>query len=252
MGDDNHTRDLAAFLPAALEIQHAPANPLAKWLGRTLMVLFTLAVAWAATGEVDIVASAEGKIIPSSRVKQIQPHEKAVVKAILVHEGQKVEQGQALIELDSALTNADKSRLQSELHSAQLNLALNTALLDLLSLPEKKQHKLEANSISLNLDSSTSEQEQQLHQQLLWQQWLQYQTQKQGLKNSVIKNKAEQATTFEVIKKYQLTLPIIEKRTSSMNDLYQQGVMSETEYLQLEQQRMQRRKNIIIFGTYLI
>ena len=83
-----------------------------------------------------------------------------------------------------------------------------------------------------------------LHQQLLWQQWLQYQTQKQGLKNSVIKNKAEQATTFEVIKKYQLTLPIIEKRTSSMNDLYQQGVMSETEYLQLEQQRIEQTQDL--------
>ena len=33
MGDDKQSRELAAFLPAALEIQQAPPNPIAKWLG---------------------------------------------------------------------------------------------------------------------------------------------------------------------------------------------------------------------------
>ena len=58
---------------------------------------------WACFGRVNIVATAEGKIIPSSRVKQIQPLEKGVVKAILVHEGEYVVPGQALIELDTTL-----------------------------------------------------------------------------------------------------------------------------------------------------
>ena len=37
---------------------------------------------------IDIVASATGKIIPSSRVKVIQPFETGVVRAIHVHDGQ--------------------------------------------------------------------------------------------------------------------------------------------------------------------
>jgi len=244
MGDDNQTRELAEFLPAALEIQHAPANPLAKWLGRSLIVLFTLGVVWAMTGEVNIVASAEGKIIPSSRVKQIQPHEKAVVKAILVHEGEHVEQGQALIELDSTLTGADENRLQSELHNANLNLALNTALLDILVLTTKQQRGLKKDSVTLKLDDGITEQEKQLYQQLVWQQWQQYRAQCQVLKNTLTKNLSEQATTREVIKKFEQTLPIIEKRTSNHNDLYQQGAVSEAEVLQLEQQRIEQTQDL--------
>lgn len=239
MGDDNHTRDLAAFLPAALEIQNAPANPLAKWLSRTLIVLFTLAVIWAAVGEVNIVSSAEGKIIPSSRVKQIQPHEKAVVKAILVSEGQHVEKGQALIELDGALTGADETRLESELYSANLTLAINTALFELLTQTEEIQQRIQLSSITFELANNATEQENEFHKQLLWQQWLHYTTQKQGLMNGHNKNEEEQASTQEILKKYQQTLPIIERRTENMYDLYQQGVVSEAEYLELKQQRIE-------------
>lgn len=78
MGDSNKTRELAAFLPAALEIQEAPPHPIAKWLARSLIVLLVIAIIWACVGEINIVASAEGKIIPSNRVKQIQPLEKSV------------------------------------------------------------------------------------------------------------------------------------------------------------------------------
>jgi hemolysin D len=70
------------FLPGALEIQHTPPHPLARWLGFSMMVFFTLAMLWACIGKVDIVAVAEGKIIPSMRVKQIQPLEKGVVETI--------------------------------------------------------------------------------------------------------------------------------------------------------------------------
>jgi hemolysin D len=244
LGNDNNTRELAAFLPAALEIQQAPPNPLAKWLGRSLIVLFTFAIIWAALGEVNIVASAEGKIIPSSRVKQIQPHDKAVVKAILVHEGQQVEKGQALIELDSTLTGADKNRLQNELHTAKLNLALNTALIKMLTLPEKQQYKLKEDSFAFEFDDSVTEQEKALYQQRLWQRWQQYRSQKQTLKNTLTKNKSEQATTQEVIKKFEQTLPIIQQRADSLNDLYKQGVVSEVEYLELKQMRIEQTQDL--------
>lgn len=73
IGDTHKTRELAAFLPAALEIQEAPPNPIASWVGRILMALLIIFVIWSVISPVNIVASAEGKIIPSSRVKQIQP-----------------------------------------------------------------------------------------------------------------------------------------------------------------------------------
>jgi len=133
LGDGAQQRELAAFLPAALEIQESPPNPITRWLAWSLVVLFTLAVIWASFGKVDIVASAEGKIIPSSRVKQIQPLQKAAVQKILVTEGQTVRKGQPLIELDSTSTGADKNRLGGELKNLQLQMAVYTALNKALS-----------------------------------------------------------------------------------------------------------------------
>jgi len=244
MGSDNHTRELAAFLPAALEIAHAPANPLAKWLGRLLILLFTLGVIWAMFGEVNIVASAEGKIIPSSRVKQIQPLEKAVVKAILVSEGQTVAKGQALIELDSALTGADQKRLTSEHQSAQLQLAIKQSLLTLLNQATEQQQISTIDDIVFITDDTVPAQQRQLHKNLLWQQWRQYQSQQSNLRNNLSEIKAEQAATREIIKKLQQTLPMMTKRTETMATLYEKRLVPETEHLELEQQRIEQTQDL--------
>jgi len=79
-----------AFLPAALEIVETPPSPIGRAIGVTIIALFGLALAWASLGEVDIIAAAPGKIIPSGRTKVIQPFETGVVRAIHVRDGQSV------------------------------------------------------------------------------------------------------------------------------------------------------------------
>lgn len=244
LGDKAKSRELAAFLPAALEIQEAPPNPIAKWLGRSLILLVTIGVAWACVGEVNIVASAEGKIIPSSRVKQIQPMEKAMVKRILVSEGDTVTVGQPLIELDSTLTLADEKRLIGELRSTQLKLAINQALLKLLDMPVKEQKTLDYAALSLAAADGASEADLLLHTRLLWQQWQQYWAQRQTLENTLKKTHAEQAATHEIITKLTQTLPIINKRTKTMKGLHNKKFASETDYLQLEQERIQQTQDL--------
>ena len=95
------------FLPAALEIVETPASPLGRAMAFSVMALFAIALGWACLGQVDIVASAKGKIIPSGRVKLIQPFESGVVRAIHVHDGQMVRKGETLIELDPTMNNAE-------------------------------------------------------------------------------------------------------------------------------------------------
>ncbi len=126
------------FLPAALEIQQSPPHPLARWLGGGMIVFFVLGVLWACFGKVDVVAVAEGKIIPSSRVKQIQPLEKGVVKDIFVHEGQTVQAGDPLIALDRTSTGAERERLANELQKTDEILARQQAFLDKLTPPLEK------------------------------------------------------------------------------------------------------------------
>lgn len=244
LGDDVKNRELAAFLPAALEIQETPPHPAARWLARSLFCLLLLGIAWACIGEVNIVASAEGKIIPSSRVKRIQPLEKAVVKRILVTEGQKVAQGQPLIELDSALTLSDEKRAAGELLRARLRLAVSEALVALMELPLEQQRDVAYPSLTLPAVDTASELEVTLHKRLLWQKWQEYQAQVQALDSALEKTSAEHAATMEIVSKLEKTLPIVENRASTMKDLYSKSFASETDYLQLEQERIQQQHDL--------
>src|ERR1700731_3451346 len=71
-----------AFLPAALEVVESPPSPVGRAISVTVISLFCLALAWAIYAPLDIVASAQGKIVPSGRSKMIQPLEIGVVRAI--------------------------------------------------------------------------------------------------------------------------------------------------------------------------
>ena len=249
LGDHKQPQELAAFFPAVLEIQETPPNPLTRWLALGLLALVIIALTWACFGNVNIVASAEGKIIPSSRVKQIQPLEKGVVKAILVSEGGYVDQGQALIELDSTLTAADKNRLQSELHTAKLALAINQALLlkiesDIDNGKAQKYQVLHRNELTLDLSLTTSLQEKQLYQRLLWQQWREYSSQYQTLQSNLRKTQAEQAASKEVVSKLEQTLPIVTKRAIMLKRLHKKDFVSEIDYLQVEQNRIQTKHDL--------
>ncbi len=64
-------------------------------------------VVWATVGKISIVATAPGKFIPDGRVKEVQPLESSIVKAIHVKEGQRVRQGDLLLELDPTLSAAE-------------------------------------------------------------------------------------------------------------------------------------------------
>src|SRR5262249_25767787 len=112
-----------AFLPAALEIVETPPSPIRRAIGATIVALFSAAVAWAWWGTIDIVASANGKIVPSDSTKLIQPFETGVVRAIHVQDGQAVRSGDVLIELDPTVNAAERDRLRSDLLAEQLNVA---------------------------------------------------------------------------------------------------------------------------------
>lgn len=248
LGDGSKQQSLAEFMPAALELQETPPNPLVRWLAWTLIALFVLTLLWATFGKVDVVASADGKIIPGSRVKQIQPLDKGVVKAIHVREGQYVTEGDPLIELDRTITGAEQARMQQELHNASLNLASNEALQGLISNPESKTvaQPLSAGDLSLRLDKNLnlSAAEVFLHQQKAWEQWQQYQAQLSSLHSALTKAQSEKIANEETIKKLEQTLPIITKRADALRSLYQRNMASEAEYLELEQQRIERTQDL--------
>jgi len=114
--------DPREFAPALLRIQATPPAPLAGALLITLVAMIAALVGWSAVGKLDIVAVSDGKLVPSSYLKIVQPSEQGVVKDILVEEGQQVAEGQVLVRMDAVLATADASTLTNEFHSKRLAL----------------------------------------------------------------------------------------------------------------------------------
>ena len=114
--------DPADFSPPLLRIQEKPPPPLAGWMLRLLVALLAAVLLWAVFGRLDIVAVADGKLVPSSYLKIVQPAEQGIVKEILVREGEKVEAGQVLIRMDAALTDADVKAIQADYDNKRLAL----------------------------------------------------------------------------------------------------------------------------------
>ena len=99
------------FLPAVMEITERPPSPVGRILLWIMLALVGIALLWAIFGHVDEVAVATGKIIPVGQVKVVQAEDKGVVKAIHVKDGQRVKQGELLIELDQTISAAEMARL---------------------------------------------------------------------------------------------------------------------------------------------
>lgn len=83
-------------------------------------VLVLALVVWAAFGKLDIIVSADGKLVPQTLVKIVQPAEAGVVKELLVLEGDKVKAGQVLARLDTTLAGADRSGIASDLATQRM------------------------------------------------------------------------------------------------------------------------------------
>ncbi len=216
------------FLPAALEVQHSPPHPLARWLGIGIILFFSLAIAWGVFGKVDVVAMAEGKIIPSARIKEIQPLEKGIVKEILVREGQSVKAGDALIVLDGTSSSAARDRLANELQAMQ----------DMLLLEQSFLARLE------NTAEVTRSAMPELQEKLLEQQWQQYNARLAALRSQREHRIAEKQANSETIIKWQNTLPMISQRVNGLKQLAGKKLVAENQYLELEEIRITQQQDL--------
>jgi HlyD family secretion protein len=125
------------FSPPLLRLQDAPPNPLGRKVLWLLLGLLAALLLWATFGRLDIVAVAEGKLIPESYVKIVQPAESGIVKDILVREGISVKAGQVLMRMDTLISEADTQSIGAE-HQRK-RLALRRIQAELAGAPFKTE-----------------------------------------------------------------------------------------------------------------
>ncbi|MDP1896270.1 MAG: HlyD family type I secretion periplasmic adaptor subunit, partial [Sulfurimicrobium sp.] len=227
----------AQFLPAALALRDTPAHPaprIALWL---IMVFALIALLWAIFGRIDVVATAIGKIIPNDRTKVIQPMETAVVKAIHVRDGQAVQPGQVLIELDATTTAADTERLRSEALNSRLEALRAQALL--AALADGKPPRLEplAGADAARLLAEQSQATGQIQE---------YQARQLQLQAEIARRRAELAATQEQVIKLEQTAPIARKRAEDYQRLVKENFISRHGYMEREQTRIEQEQDLAL------
>jgi hemolysin D len=233
---ETREKEELAFLPAALEIVETPPSPIGRAIGATIVALFCLALIWASVGHIDIIAYANGKIVPSGRVKLIQPFEIGVIRAISVHDGQNVKAGDVLIELDPTMTAADEEHIRSDLIAAQLDIARLHAALSDASNPETAFTPPPGASADLVA----------MEKHFLLQQTDEIRAKLGSLDRQRAEKEAERDTTAATIDKLEADEPIISQRVDIRKGLVDKELGSRLTYLETLQQLTENEKDTAI------
>jgi hemolysin D len=226
------------FLPAALEIQAAPPAKWSRSLLWAIMFLMVATICWASWAEIDIIATAQGKIVPSGQVKIIQPLETGVVKTIFIKEGQHVKTGDKLIALDNTSSQADVDRLSNEWQGYRDDLArqqqflarLNGATNQTQSTQEANKDVEEHNLLPLN------------QQLLLANNWQEYQAKQRSYLSEITKIKAEKKAIKINVNRLEKTLPLISEQVESVESLLSDSLVPRHQYLELKREHIEQQE----------
>lgn len=236
-------KELFQFLPAAIEVEQTPASSAGRAIIWAIVVLFIIASVWAYLGKIDIVAVAQGKVIPSEHIKHIQPLEAGKVSFIHIKDGQFVEQGEILITLDSTQTQADVDRLNHEIHELRENIrrfelfGIWLAQLNIVSLsssPSSVLHEKNDNSLVTP------------QQHLLTQQKSELQAKIKSLEIEKRKLLAEQEMTKAELEKKQRVIPVLKERVDALDQLHRKDYGSKLSYLELKQELIEEEQNLAV------
>ena len=223
------------FLPAALELQETPPHPLPRVLAWTLMAALAFTLLWASLGEIDTVATAAGQIISSTRGQTIQPLETAAVRRIAVVEGQPVEAGQLLVELDATSAGAESAQAKELWVAESLRAARAGALLDAIRRGGKA---------ALPAVAGAAPERRRTEDALLDRQLQEYQTRLRQFDAEIARAQAEQTATRALANKLELALPIVTQRAKDYQKLVEQKYAPAHGYLEKEQARVEMEQDL--------
>lgn len=218
------------FQPSLIALQQQPPNPLGHKVLWGLASFIGLLLIGACVGQVDVVAVAQGKLVPAGYLKIVQPAEPGILREILVREGDTVHQGQVLMRMDAALTDADGRSLAAEHQAREWQLRrIDAELTDRPLLPKA------------DAGSSAG------YQQAL----AQYRSNRQTLEAAMAQErsqltKAEQelAAAQEVRTKLQQLLPTYQEQEAAYARLAEKGYVSKVEQVQRQRERIETEQGL--------
>lgn len=223
-----------AFYPGALEVLEEPPSPIGRAVALVICVFFLFAVIWAGFGKVDIIATAQGKVIPTGRTKIIQPLDSGVVRAIRVQDGQIVKTGDVLIEIDTTISESERDRLQKELIAMQLDVARLRAALKMSEdpvadfVPPKGATDLQVETHKSQLTNQVQEIRSKLS----------------SLDRQISQNEGNKAAVEATIQKLTQSIPLLQERTKVRKYLSDKGYGSKIDTLSTQQDLIEHEQEL--------
>lgn len=203
-----------SFSSAAISIQARPPAYVARMVTLAICAMAFMAAIYAFLAHIDIVVSAQGRVIPSGKSKVIQPLESGVVKEIFVKDGQKVTAGTILLTLDQTTTDADRRRLQYEYWESEADVARLNALL---------QGK------STFSPSGDAPREVLVNQQaILTSRLAEQQSKMASLDADIARRQADYDAVASNVQQIRVSLPLVEKKHQMREELAKTGHIAET------------------------
>jgi hemolysin D len=111
------------FLAPSTVITESAVPRIARGIIWTIGSMFAVGVAALGLIPVDRVVTAAGRVVSQSATIVMQPLDTAIVRSIDVHEGQRVQSGEVLAQLDPTFVSADVSALKTQVASLQAEVA---------------------------------------------------------------------------------------------------------------------------------
>lgn len=221
------------FLPAAIEVTETPPSPTGRAILWTIMAIAMLVLVWAWHSKVDVVAVAEGRIVPRARLQSVEAIEAGIIRAIHVREGERVRAGQALVDLDPTYAEADADSARTELATAALARARAAALLQYIA------GQRPVFDVPAQADAAAVAAERQLVDARIRE----YEARRAALLEKRLGALAAEKMASEQASKLSETLPLAEERLTALRQLEAKGFAPRLRVLELEERLIAIRRD---------
>lgn len=218
-----------SFQPSLIALEQEPPSPLGRKVLWTLAGFLGLLLLGAFIFSVDEVAVAQGKLVPSSYLKVVQPAEQGIVREILVHEGEEVRAGQVLMRMDAAIADADNRSVQTEYETRKWQLKRIDAQLSGRAMPASDGVAPEIYRQALTQYTSNAQA---------------YEAQLAQERGALDKARQDLAAAEEVRSKLLQVLPIYEEREQAFNKLTEKGYVSKIDQIERKRERIEKQQDL--------
>jgi len=189
-------------------------------------------IVWANIAEVDELTRGMGRVIPSRQIQVVQNLEGGIVKEILVREGESVKKGQVLLTIDDTGFGSTFEESKSRENELKARLARLRALAEGKDFSPDKEAVSDYPELVAEERNLYNIQMERMRNEL------------EVLRQRLRQREIELADARAGIKNLQSSKALIEKEIKLTKPLFDRGLVSEVEYLQLQQKELDNKNEL--------